>query len=83
MAREAPDELGPGAVALNLAKSSMSDVIPSDLQFDLGRLPLSYLHSVLTEELALRFPREREARAPTIMSSALSEASRPDSEGVV
>jgi aspartate/methionine/tyrosine aminotransferase len=43
MEREAPDEAGAHAFAQNLAESSISDVLLSDLHFDLGDLALSYM----------------------------------------
>jgi aspartate/methionine/tyrosine aminotransferase len=43
MEREAPDDAGVGAIAQNLAESSIGDVIVSDLHFDLGDLALSYM----------------------------------------
>ncbi len=43
MEREAPDEVGADTIAQNLAESSISDVLLSDLRFDLGELALSYM----------------------------------------
>jgi aspartate/methionine/tyrosine aminotransferase len=71
MEREAPDELGPGAVALNLAESSISDVILSDLQFDLGRLPLSYMdHRGLPELRALVAAEDARLSADDVLITA-------------
>ena len=43
MEKEAPDEVGAHTIAQNLAESSISDVLLSDLRFDLGSLALSYM----------------------------------------